>query len=103
MLDDAEEALRFVGGRAREDLNDDRMLTLACTRLLEVIGEAARQVSAESRDRYSQVPWNGMTGMRNRLVHAYFDINLDVLWETLERDLPALVPVIRDIIAREER
>ena len=79
-MDAAEEALRFVVGRARENLNDEHMLTLACTRLLEVVGEAASQVSAELRDRNSQVPWNGMTGMRNRLVHAYYDINVDVLW-----------------------
>ena len=83
MLDAAEEALRFAGGRTGEDLNDDRMLTLACTRLLEVIGHAASQVSTEPRDRYSQVPWDPMTGMRNRLVHAYYDINLDVPWESL--------------------
>ena len=98
MLDAAEEALGFINGRAREDLNDDRMLTLACTRLLEIMGEAASQVSPEFRNLSPHVPWNSVTGMRNRLVHAYYDINLDVLWETLVGDLPHLVRVLHEII-----
>ena len=102
MLDAAREAMSFAAGKKREHLNVDRMRTLSCTRLLEVIGEAARQVSPEFRDRYPQVPWTTMTGMRNRLVHAYFDVNLDVLWETLATDLPALIPALEDIMDREE-
>ena len=98
MLEAAEEALRFINGRERKDLNDDRMLALACTRLLEIVGEAASQVSPEARNQYPQVPWNSVTGMRNRLVHAYYDINLDVLWETLDGDLPNLVPALQKII-----
>lgn len=102
MLDAAEEAVGFVGGRAREDLNDGHMLTLACTRLLEVVGEAGSQVSPESRDQISQVPWNIISGMRNRLIHAYYDINLDVLWQTLILDLPALIPILQDILALDD-
>jgi uncharacterized protein with HEPN domain len=101
MLDANREALSFVVGKTREDLNVDRMLTLSCVRLLEVIGEAASQVSAEFRARYPDVPWNQMTGMRNRLIHAYFDVNLDVLWETLADSLPSLVHALEDILQRE--
>ena len=102
MLEAAEEALRFVEGRTREYFDDDRMLTLACTRLLEIVGEAAGQVSPDIRNLYPQAPWNSVTGMRNRLVHAYYDINLAVLWETLATDLPTLVPLLQGIIRQEE-
>ena len=78
------------------------MLTLACVRLLEVVGESASQVSPELRARYADVPWNQMIGMRNRLVHAYFDINLDVLWETLNDSLPSLVPTLKEIAEGQE-
>ncbi len=103
MLDAAREAMSFAAGKTRERLNVDRMLTLSCTRLLEVIGEAASQVSPEFRARYPQVPWNPITGMRIRLIDAYFDVYLDVLWETLAADLPALVPALEDILHREEK
>ena len=101
MLDATREALSFVVGKTREDLNVDRMLTLSCVRLLEVIGEAASQVSPEFRAKYPQVPWNQITGMRNRLIHAYFDVNLDVLWETLAGSLPSLAHALEGILQQE--
>ena len=101
MLDATREALSLVSGKTREHLNTDLMLTLACIRLLEVIGEAASQVTAEFRARYPDVPWNQMIGMRNRLIHAYFDINLDVLWETLADSLPSLAPALEDLLQQE--
>ena len=101
MLDATREALSLVAGKTRENLNGDHMLTLACTRLLEVIGEAASQVSAEFRARYPNVPWNQMIGMRNRLIHAYFDVNLDILWETLADSLPSLAHALEDILQQE--
>lgn len=101
MLDATREALSLVAGKTREHLSADLMLRLACIRLLEVIGEAASQVSAEFRAKYPDVPWNQMTGMRNRLIHAYFDINLDVLWETLADSLPSLAHALEDILRQE--
>lgn len=102
MLDATRGALSLVAGKTRQNLNADLMLTLACIRLLEVIGEAASQVSAEFRARYPDVPWNQMIGMRNRLIHAYFDINLDVLWETLANSLPSLLPTLEYIVQHQE-
>jgi uncharacterized protein with HEPN domain len=91
MLDAASEAIAFVKGRQRDSLDRDRMLVLALTRLLEVIGEAARGLSTEFRAAHPEVPWPKIAGMRDRLIHGYFDVNLDIVWETVTKDLPPLV------------
>ncbi|WP_373501841.1 DUF86 domain-containing protein [Desulfococcus sp.] len=91
MLDAAHEAAGFAKGRMRVDLNGDRQLVLAIVKDLEIIGEAACQVSQTGRDGLPQIPWEDIIGMRHRLVHAYFDINLDILWKTIKEDLPPLI------------
>lgn len=82
------EAIGFVQDCRREDLEGDRKLTLALVKDLEIIGEAAYQISEETRRQLAALPWDDIIGMRNRLVHAYFDINLDILWSTVQQDLP---------------
>ncbi|MHC4441686.1 MAG: HepT-like ribonuclease domain-containing protein [Planctomycetota bacterium] len=91
MLDSANEAVRFVKGRTRNDLNDDRMLVLSLVKCIEIIGEAAARISPEIKTRYSNIPWSDIVGMRNRLIHAYFDIDLDRVWDTITDDLPPLI------------
>lgn len=91
MLDAAREAISFTGGLHRVDLNEDRKLELALVKDVEIIGEAAFQVSQATRDSLPGIPWDDIIGMRHRLVHAYFDINLDILWQTIQNDLPPLV------------
>jgi len=98
MLDAAEEALGFAQGRKRQDLDHDRMFVLALVKDIEIIGEAAYQVSEETRRNLPEIPWDDIIGMRHRLVHAYFDINLDILWATVQEDLPELVAVLRNIL-----
>ena len=95
MFDAANEAIGFARGCRREDLNDDRKLTLALVKDIEIIGEAACRISEESRREFPEIPWEDITGMRHRLVHAYFDINLDILWNTMRNDLPSLVSMLR--------
>ncbi len=67
------------------------MLVLALVKAIEIIGEAASQVSEETRAQLPGLPWADMIAMRHRLVHAYFDINLDILWQTVQQDLPPRV------------
>ncbi len=88
MLDAAREAIGFASGRSRSDLDTDRMLAFAIVRAVEVVGEAASKIRPESKAALSCIPWPGITAMRNRLVHADFDIDLDRVWDTAVDDLP---------------
>jgi uncharacterized protein with HEPN domain len=91
ILDAAGQALSFVQGRTRADLDSDAMLQHALVRLLEIIGEAAKGVSDETRAAHADIPWREMAGMRDRLIHAYFDVDLDRVWKTVMERLPPLV------------
>jgi uncharacterized protein with HEPN domain len=79
MLDASRKALALAEGTQREDLATDERLSLALQRLIEIIGEAATKVSEATTSRAPQVPWAAIRGMRNRLIHAYFDVDLDRL------------------------
>lgn len=94
LVESAETAMRFVEGRRRADLDDDEMLRLALTKLVEIVGEAAKQVTPVARAEYPAVPWSAAARMRDRLVHHYFDIDLDILWTTVLVDLPALLDAV---------
>ena len=98
VLDAAQEAVGFTQGRCRADLDTDRKLNLSLVRLLEIIGEAAKGISPEFRKAHPDVAWKKMAGMRDRLVHGYFDVNLDVVWKTVRDDLPALIEQLEKIV-----
>ena len=101
MIDAACQALAFVEGRKREDLESDPMLRLALTRAVEIVGEAATQVSEAGRSEFPGVPWPQIVGMRNRLVHAYFDINQNILWDTVQLALPGLLEQLKTVLESE--
>jgi uncharacterized protein with HEPN domain len=101
MRDAAREAMSFVEHRDRKDLGSDRMLTLAIVKDIEIIGEAASRISADCKTRYPQLPWAEMVGMRNRLTHAYFEIDLDIVWQVVTNDLSPLLIELENIIALE--
>jgi uncharacterized protein with HEPN domain len=98
MLDHALEAVEAIRGRQREDLKHDRILQLALVRLVEIVGEAAARVSAQGQQRYPAIPWQQAIGMRNRLIHGYDKVDLDVLWDTIQDDLPALIVGLREAL-----
>jgi len=97
MLDAAKEAESFSHDKTRNTLDIDRELVLALVKCIEIIGEAGTRISNESREILPQIPWSNIIGMRNRLIHAYFDINLDILWKTVIEDLPPLISKIEEI------
>ena len=103
ILDAARKAISFSKERKREDLDTDEMFALSLVRLLEIIGEAASSVSANFRNKHPCIPWKKMIGMRNRLVHGYFDINLDIVWDTIMEDLPPLVRNMEKVVPREKK
>lgn len=94
ILDASHDALRFVEGKSRRDLDLDRMLVLAVVKCLEIIGEAAVKLDESTRREIPGIPWEQVIGMRNRLIHAYFDINLDRVWDTLTEDLPPMIEAV---------
>jgi uncharacterized protein with HEPN domain len=100
MLDAAREALQFCEGRTRADLDTDRMLARALVRTIEIIGEAASQVGHVTRAELTSVPWTDIVSMRHRLIHTYFDIDLDIVWNTAAVDLPPLVKTLRECLSR---
>lgn len=87
----AAEAIALVATKTRPDLDHDRVLTLALVQLLQMLGEASRRVSATRRDQLSTIPWPQIAALRNRLIHGYDTINLDIVWQILMTDLPNLV------------
>ena len=97
MIDAIESALTFTQGRSRSDLDTDQMLLFALVRAIEIVGEAASKVSVEGRAQMPDVPWGVIVGMRNRLVHAYFDIDPDILWSTVKQALPPLLAQLKTI------
>jgi uncharacterized protein with HEPN domain len=100
MFDAAREAIDFGRGKGRTDLDDDRLLVLGLLKCIEIVGEAAAHIGPDTKNRYPEIPWADIVGMRNRLVHAYFDIDPDRVWDTLEQDLPPLVATLEKILAR---
>ena len=95
MIEACEQAAEFVAGHTRADLDHDRMLQLALTKLVEIVGEAAKAVTEETRARYPNVPWSEASRARDFLAHHYFQIDLDRLWDTVTESLPALEAALR--------
>jgi uncharacterized protein with HEPN domain len=98
MLDAALEIQQYAQSATREDLSRDRKLVHSLVRLLEIIGEAATQVSDELRENAVDIPWFIIIGMRNRLIHAYFSIDLNVVWSTSTVDIPVLITELKILL-----
>lgn len=101
MLDFAQKAVSFNKAHSRAHLDSDEMLALATIHLIEVIGEASRTVSETFQEEHPEVPWQAITGTRNRLAHGYIDIDLDIIWTIVKKDLPSLIRQLRRILKQE--
>jgi uncharacterized protein with HEPN domain len=99
ILDHAREAVEMARGKTRAQLDSDRQLNLALTRLLEIVGEAAARTSPEERSRYPAIPWMQVVGLRNRLIHGYDSVDFDILWQIVTRDLPPLIATVEEILS----
>ena len=103
MLDHAREATALVQNMSRDDLHANRVLSLALVRLLEIVGEAATRVSEELRAQHSQIAWRQIISLRNRLIHGYDAVDLDILWQILHEDVPQLVSDLERLISPEAK
>lgn len=101
MLDAAKEAITFSKNKNRSDLYANRMLTLSIVKSIEIIGEAASTVTKQFREKHKEIPWANIVAMRNRLIHVYFDIDLDRVWDTVTDDLPPLIATLENAISKE--
>jgi uncharacterized protein with HEPN domain len=98
MLDSVQAILSFADGRKRSDLDKDRQFLSAVLREFEVVGEAANKISEKTQKRFPEVRWKSIVGMRNRLIHAYFDVDHDVIWKTIREYLPNLQELLTQIV-----
>ena len=98
MLDHAREAIELLGSKTVEQVQDDRTLQLALTRLVEVVGEAASKVPPQVREQYAKVPWREATATRNLLIHGYDVVRYDILHNTIHEHFPALIVELQRIL-----
>lgn len=93
-----DDARTFVEDVAREDRKNDRRTRYALQRTFEIIGEATKNLDDDLRVEYDDVPWDEMAGMRDVIVHKYFAVNLEVIWQTIHDDIPSVQPRLREIL-----
>lgn len=102
MLTAARDAVAFLEGCSYEQFQEDRMRQLAVAKAVEVIGEAASKLSEPFRSEHSELPWRQIIGMRHRLVHDYFGLDLEQIWRTVHGDLPSLITVLNQWVSGGE-
>lgn len=102
MADSAEAILSFAKGKRKGSLNKDRLLLSGILRELEIIGEAAGRISESTRKKFSNIPWKELIGMRNRLIHAYFDVDHEIVWNTIRKYLPSFLNDLYEVIEEIE-
>lgn len=98
---EAIEAIDRHTADGRERFDRDELVRTWCLKHVEVIGEAVSRLSEDLRSRYATVPWRGIIGMRNTLVHGYFDVDWDAVWAVVENDLGALRSGVETILEAE--
>ncbi len=92
------DASQFLEGFSYEEFIADRKTISAVARELEIAGEATKQLPASIRKKYPQIPWSDMAGMRDKLIHFYFGVDMEIVWETVKVRIPKLEPLIEDVL-----
>jgi uncharacterized protein with HEPN domain len=91
----------FVGGMEYQQFFQDKKTRFAVVRGLEIIGEACKKIPVMIQEQYPQIPWNLIAGTRNRMIHEYFRVNWEIIWDTLKKDLPIEKPVFQKIMEEQ--
>jgi len=98
IFDSIKETKEFIKGMEFEDFVEDRKTINAVVRSLEVIGEATKNIPDSLREKYPQIPWKRMTGMRDKLIHEYWGVDLEIVWEVINNELPSVKPLIQKVL-----
>ncbi len=102
MLERAEKAFTLTSDKDRAAYDEDEVLRLALTHLVQTVGEAARHVSQEFRKDHPQIPWRAVVGMRHKVVHDYMSVDEDILWDTVTNELPPLIEELEKALPPED-
>ncbi len=89
---------KFILNQEFKEFLDDEKTSYAVVRSLEIIGEAAKNVPSEVREKYKSIPWKKMVGMRDKLIHGYTGVDLQIVWKTIKEDLPGIKPSLQKVI-----
>lgn len=102
VLDAIEKVEEFIRGMDYDDFLEDVKTQYAVVRALEMIGEAVKNISNESKERHPEIPWKSIAGMRDKLIHAYFGVDLEVVWLTVKKDVPKIKPIFEKLLNEVE-
>lgn len=101
ILESARRIMAYVAGMTRQDFLQDTQVQDAVIRRLEIIGEAAGRISPEFRGAHPEIQWPEIRGMRNQMIHGYDNVDVDIVWDTVERDIPHLIHIIESLVPPE--
>lgn len=102
ILDEVNFLLKETEGRTFEEFAQNELLKRGCARSFEIIGEAVKNLSAELKDAYRDIDWKRIAGMRDKIIHYYFGVNYDILWQAIREKLPDLKGKIELVLKRVE-
>ena len=103
IFDSIEKIEQFIDNMEFDQFKRDDKTSYAVIRAFEIIGEAAKEIPEEIKEKYTDLPWKEMTGMRDKLIHVYFGVNLEVVWKTIQEDIPSLKQLIKKVIQEEKK
>jgi uncharacterized protein with HEPN domain len=101
IVNSMQSCLDFVDGLTYEEFSQDKKTSAATIRMLEVIGEAVTKIPPEAKVKYVDIPWIDIAAMRNKLIHEYFGVDLEIVWDTVKEDIPLLLPLFKRMADKE--
>jgi len=98
ILESIKEIREFTKGMDFEEFSKDKRTVNAVVRSLEILGEAAKKIPSNMREKYPSIPWKRMSGMRDKLIHEYHGVDLEIIWTVVQEELPPLQPKIKEVL-----